>query len=397
MQYPCDRFAAFLAHCLNSEDFSSITVDEGALYALWTDALSTRYAEPMLHHPGYAWRMSSEEAAARYFEISIRRPLQVSARVRISVAHRLLEALCQRGADPLWEDATVKRELEPPAEESIPRVIPTGVRKEFSRCSHALSKIADQISPGSPSATLRARFGPVVLRLYILHETVPEEISLWDAVVCAPRTLKSLPRGKPFNDFCCLVIDGIRTAHRPYQELVGLGRSLCPFDWVGVLSIQQSRDLRKFLRVLEETGELDSQPDWERAWEEVTVGGFKSAAELWSSEIGSALRQPQSRARVDSTLLENLSDPESPSMEEAIIQEDAFERSMETLLSLTFINSAERTILSALYNGKTKPEILTLPGVREHLKASGLTYEQCLESLKQRIQEWADSRPEGES
>lgn len=127
------------------------------------------------------------------------------------------------------------------------------------------------------------------------------------------------------------------------------------------------------------------------------MGGFKSAAELWSSEIGSALRQPQSRARVDSTLLENLSDPESPSMEEAIIQEDAFERSMETLLSLTFINSAERTILSALYNGKTKPEILTLPGVREHLKASGLTYEQCLESLKQRIQEWADSRPEGES
>src|ERR1700722_624747 len=279
MQYPCDRFAAFLAHCLNSEDFSSIAVDEGALYALLTDALATRYAEPMLHQPGYAWRMSPEEAAVRYFEISIQRPLQVSAQVRISIAHRFLEALCQRGVESSWGDATVKRELEPSTEESIARLIPTAVQKEFSRCSHALAKLPDQSSPRSPSPTLRARFGPVALRLYSLDATVPEEISLWDGVACSPRTLKSLPRGKPFNDFCCLVIDGVRTAHRPYQELVGLGRGLCPFDWAGVLSIQQSRDLRKFLRVLEETGDLDSQSDWERAWDEVTVGGFKSAAE----------------------------------------------------------------------------------------------------------------------
>jgi hypothetical protein len=100
---------------------------------------------------------------------------------------------------------------------------------------------------------------------------------------------------------------------------------------------------------------------------------------------------------MDSTLLENLADPDSPSLEEAIIQEDTFEHSVETLLSQTFINSAERTTLSALYSGKTKSEILVLPGVREHLKTSGLTYEKFLESLEQRIQDWADSRPEGES
>ncbi len=394
VQYPCDRFAAFLAHCLNSEDFSSIDVDEGSLYALLTDALATRYAEPMLHHPGYAWRMAPEEAAARYFEISVQRRLQLSPRVQTSIAQRFLAALCRRGVEPLWGDATVARELGPSAKEPVPRVIPTAVQKEFARCGQALAKIKDQISPGSPSPTIRARFGPVVLRLYTLNAPVPEEVSLWDALACAPHTLKSLPRGQPFNEFCCLVIDGIRTAHRAYQELVGLGRGLCPFDWIDTLSIQQARALRKFLRILEENAGVDSQPAWERAWEEVQVAGFRSAAQLWNSEIGMALRLPQSRTRVDYTPLENLPDPESSGTEEALLQADSFERALATLLSAGILSPLEGMILTSLYSGATKAEILLLAGVAEHLEASGLTYEKLLESLEQRVVQWANSRQE---
>lgn len=374
-----------------------MSLDEGSLYALLTDALATRYAEPMLHHPGYAWRMSSEEAAARYFESSVQRRLQLSPRVQVSVAHRFLEALCHRGVDPSWLDSTVQRELAPLAAETVPRLIPTGVQKEFGRCTQALAKIPEQISSGSPSPSIRARFGRVVLRLYVLHASVPEEISLWDAIICAPRVLKSLSRGKCFNDFCCLLIDGVRTAHRPYQELVGLGRGLCPFDWMDVLSIQQARALRRFLRIVEETGSVDSQPQWEAAWSETQVAGFDSAAELWSSPIGRALRQPQSRNLTDRMLLESLADSDSVSTEGTLLQEETFERAIEALVSSGVINAAERVILSALYSGKTQRDILALPGVREHLKESAMTYEQCLESLERRVHEWAGSRPEGES
>lgn len=394
MQYPSDRFAAFLAHCLNSAEFSSVNVDRGSLHNLLTDALSTRYAEPMLHHPGYAWSMSAEEAADRYLQISVWRPLQLSPRVQVSIAHRLLEAICHRGVEPLWSDATVARELEPPPGESVPRAIPKAVQKEFTRCSQALSMLPDRISPGSPSPSIRARFGAVVLRLYTLNAKVVEEISIWDAVECGPTTLNSLPPGKSFNDFCCLMIDAIRTAHRPYQELVGLGRGLSPFDWMDALSIQQTRALRKFLR---ETAGADSQADWEQAWERAPVAGFKSGAELWNSAIGRALRQPASHPLTDRVILENLADPDSLSAQEAILEQDSFEYSVENLRAREVINTVEATILIALYGGRTQNEILTLPGVREHLNAAALSYEKLLESLERRIQEWAASRPEEES
>ena len=86
-------------------------VNPGALYARLTEAIAARYAEPLLHHPGYAWRLSAEEAAARYFDISLSRRLLLSGKVDLSIAHRLFEAMCRRGAEPAWRSASLQREL----------------------------------------------------------------------------------------------------------------------------------------------------------------------------------------------------------------------------------------------------------------------------------------------
>lgn len=393
MQYPSDRFAACLAHYLNSEDLSSITVDEATLYDHLTVLLGTRYAEPLLHHPGFAARMSAEEAAERYFEATVMRPLQLSPRVQVSVSQKLLEALCRRAVEPLWADAAVAREraMRPP-DETIPNVIPKSVQREFAHCSQRLAKLPNGVSPGSPSPTILARFGPVVLGLASLQSMVPEEISLWNAMACAPRTLKSLPAGKPFNEFCCLLIDAIRTAHRPYGELVGLGRGLCPFDWMEVLSIQQARSLRRFLRILSDQPGANSRSGWELAWQEAPVAGFKTAGDLWDSDIGSALREPRLRHAVNAEVLESLPDRDALSDEETLLDEDAFEDALEAMVLQGVIPVPGRPVLIALFNGKSKAEVLKLPGVKEHLNGHGISYEQFLEDLERRIQQWTDSK-----
>lgn len=356
MNYPCDRFAAFLAHCLNSEDSALVQLSLGELYARLTAALAARYAEPLLHHPGYAWRMSAEEASARYFDISLGRPLLLSPRVQLSIAHRFLQVLCERGAEAVWRQVLIVREKDPTA--AAAQVVPLGAQRSFEQCRRQLAKLPQTISAGSPSPTIRARYGPIALRLYSLQASVPEEISMWDAVTCAPAVLSSLPAGEPFNRFCSLVIDCVRTAHRPFQELLGLGRGLCPFDWLDILSIQQTRALRKFLRALEESKAADTPEHWERAWQEAPVAGFASAAALWQSDIGLALRQPQGRSGIDTALLESLADSASDTEEVAEYLSEAELRSaLDAFLAQNYISYAEHALLMDLHRGVSDTEL----------------------------------------
>jgi hypothetical protein len=111
MNYPCDRFAAFLAHSLNSEDQGTLHLEPGGLYASLTDALASRYAESLLHHSAYAFRMSEEEAATRYFAASLERGLLLTGNAEISISHKLFSVMCRRGAEPGWAQAEFLRRI----------------------------------------------------------------------------------------------------------------------------------------------------------------------------------------------------------------------------------------------------------------------------------------------
>jgi len=73
VSHPIDRFAAQVAHSLNSETVAEVRVEPGRLYAGLTATLAgPRYLNALLYQPSYAWRMDPEEAASRYFDATLR-------------------------------------------------------------------------------------------------------------------------------------------------------------------------------------------------------------------------------------------------------------------------------------------------------------------------------------
>lgn len=381
MKYPCDRLAAFMAHCLNSEEFPLVQVNPGALYARITEALASRYAEPLLHHPGYAWRLSTEEAAVRYFDVTLARRLLLSGRVDLSVAHLLFEAMCRRGAGAEWSQASVQRSQHAASDDVTPLLKQIG----FDHCHRQLGKLPDTLSPGSASPTIRTRSGPISLHLGPLHAPVPEEMSTWDAISCAPAALTPLAAGEPFNRFCGVMIDCVRTAHRPFQELLGLGRGLCPFDWTDVITIQQARALRKFLEVLDEHGGADASSSWPIAWERAPVPGFKTVQNLRESDIGLALRH----ALIDPAPPPDL-EQESDELDHAgeFLGEEEFLHQLELLQSDGVINATEGQVLARLHRGARLAELAALPEIRTELRRRRVGQDAWLADLQRRIEQW---------
>ncbi len=385
MKYPCDRLAAFMAHCLNSEDSTLVRVNSGALYARLTEVVATRYAEPLLHHPGYAWRLSAEEAATRYFDISLARRLLLSGRVELSIAHRLFEAICRRGADEAWSAVSLRRDFA-----SVRgNVAPLSRPDDFDRCARQLAQLPDTVSPGSASPTIRARSGQISLQLGVLTAAVPEEMSTWDAITCGPESLFPLDAGEPFNRFCGLVIDCVRTAHRPFQELLGLGRGLCPFDWTEVLTIQQARALRKFLALLEEHGGVGNPSSWAIAWDRAPVPGFESVELLRQSEIGLALRHVLTDGAIGDTVeADTVEDGEEGANAAEFLSADEFGRQLEWLQQDGVIGSMESFVLAQLHRGARLAEVVKRADVKMELRRRATTLDAWLADLQHRIEQW---------
>jgi hypothetical protein len=373
--------AAALAHCLNSESLPVLQLEPGALYARLIDLLAARYAEALLHHPVYAQRMSQEEAASHYFDATIARRLTLSGSVQLSIAHRLFSAMCQRGADRVWRDSTVARE--PAAAAAAAK---SESAADIGPVMQRLEKLPREISSGSASLTLRARHGPVVLRVDGQPLPVPEEIAAWDAIVSGPSALLALAPGEPFNRFCSLMIDCIRTANRPVQEILGLGRRLCPFDWLDVLSIQQMRALKRFLHQLQAADAVDSPKNWAEAFENAPVPGFKNAADLWDSEIGGALRNGTGHGLRSSEEWPELSDPNS-GIDEFLAEQD-FLQQLKLLENDQLIDAVEHRLLEELYRGTELEVAAQRAEVRMALRARGLTLEQLLTDIQQRVDRW---------
>jgi hypothetical protein len=195
--------------------------------------------------------------------------------------------------------------------------------------------------------------------------------------------------GEPFNRFCGLMIDCVRTAHRPFQEILGLGSGLCPFDWLDVLTIQQTRALRKFLGVIEASARGHSPSSWAAAWDEAQVPGFKSADHLWQSEIGLALRHALTDLETEVAIDEQSGDGAD------FLSAEEFRCQLELLLGDGVINAAESRVLMQLHQGARLAELATRIEVRTELHRRGVKLEQWLSDLQGRIEQWSrwdDSR-----
>jgi len=378
-----DRFAAHLAHSLNSETDREIRIEPGRLYATLTTTLTgPRYLNQLLYQPGYAWRMDPEEAASRYFDATLGRRLWLSGRADRSAAHRLYEALVQRGIEPEWKEAELRRQPES-NEVPNPKVQPW-ISRAFRSVAGRLHDLPKCISPGNAAATIRTRHGPMQLVAGPATALVAEEFSTWDAIHCAPEKLHALAPGEPFNLFCGRVIDALRTANRPVQELLGLNRGLCPFDWLEVLPVNQVRGLRRFLAALPD-GVADTPDSWNEAWSHSPVPGHADANALWRSEIGLALRESGPAPRwidIDDVADQAMDEPPE------VLGHRAFADELLRLVTDRVIDRREYDLLCALYDGAALREALADSELDLELRARGQDTEAYVTELNARIQTW---------
>jgi hypothetical protein len=267
-----------------------------------------------------------------------------------------------------------------------------------------LGKLPTEISPGNPAATIRTRRGALWLVVGQARAEVAEQISIWNAINSAPTQLQALPAGEPFNRFCGIVIDAMRTANRPFQELLGLGCGLCPFDWIDVLSVNQVRGLRRFIEVAAELGDLSDVEIWHRAWKTAPVPGHKTVEELWSSEIGQAVRQGGSGtssvpiedvenelSRAPDGVVRMGGNPSDPPEHEVLGTADFVQR-LRLLQEAGVISEVEHFLLGRLYYGDSLSELAAEPQVQQILRTRRIKFPQFIVDLQHRIQAWQTDR-----
>jgi hypothetical protein len=375
MVFAVDRLAAFTAHRLNTDGGATIRLLPGTLYAQLTGALVERYAETLLSHATYAWRMDATEAAERYMNALVDRGTWIVRAATACIGHRVFLAMCQRGVSTVWKEAELVRELQP-ASEPGHALLPS---REFAAVNGRLARLPQAISAGNAAARVRERDGPIRLRIGVISAALPEEMSVWAGLTTGPELLRKLPTGEPFNRFCGLLIDAFRTMHRPFQELARLGHGICPFDWLDVLSINQVRALHRFL---ERIGRSDiSDPSaWSVAWAQEQVPGFTNVATLWRSEIGHALREPGGATRLD---IETLEDEDAPS--EGILSRSDFVAHLRRLAVDGGLLEVEACLLTRLYDGETLADLREDPDVRALLRRRRLSMTGLISDLERRL------------
>lgn len=374
-----DRFAAHLAHELNQNESGFCWIEAGHIYSDLIDLLATRYAGTLLYHGRYTWRMDAHEAASRYFDCTIGRKLWLSGKSPYSSAHIVLLQLVRRLPNSGWQMATLERHQSPP-ESSYKVLIP---KSDVVALQNRFDRLGHDISYGNAAHTIQKRDGFLWLCAGQINIKIPEELSLWDAITAIPPRLTLLSQGEEFNVFCGKIIDVVRTANRPFQELLGLAHSLCPFDWLDVLSTSQVRSMRKYLNSLPEDLSLYqlSMQEARNHWEKHPVAGFKNFEEFWNSEIGWTLRSPPLRPYQG-----ELDDLEVTEIANEVDDLDVLSQSewiseLDARVNSGAIEPIERQILLALYRGTTFSQLDNDPELTDWLFQNGgaLAWSQSLQ------------------
>ena len=373
--FPSDRFAASIAHLLNESEASVCRIDIGLLYAELLRRLAKTYKDSLLGHAAYAARMTSDEAAERYLAATLQRSLWLSNNAPVSVAHKLLLAMCQRGFVP---SLTMARSTK--ADDAVAPLASGDLKEIFA----SLGKCSFDTESGNPARAIQGRDGPLYLSAGNLRQQVPEQISIWNAIECSPKKLKKLEGGEPFNRFCGVVIDALRTANRPFLEVIGVGRRLCPFDWLDTVSINQLRSVRRFLQVVGDRG--DTLDGWAAAWRSAPVAGFKTVQEFWSSDFGRALRDGPSQ------LLSIESDEDIADASPEVLGGEDFARELAGLRKAGAISETEEFVLTELYRGETLDELAAEGRVQQLLRQRKLTMPAFVIDLQRRLESFHNSQ-----
>lgn len=365
-----DRFAAHIAHLLNQQMEDGVWLDPASIMVDLLDLLSSRYAGPLLFHGRYEWRMDSSEAAARYFEATLERKLFLSGKVSYSSAHWLFLSLVQRLPSPGWRTAFLVRQHSKPQSDNI-CLIP---KHSASLLNERIALLSKNISIGNAAKVLKDRDGPLWLVAGHVSIELPDEMSIWDSIVTVPPKITPLVHQEAFNKFCGVVIDVMRTANRPFQEILGLGHNLCPFDWIGTISTNQVRSLRRYLSILVDHQTLAdwSQVQAEDRWKEQPVAGYPSFDAFWQSEIIKFMRGPKQQnysGEVDDSFV--LTTAEKSEEQGNVMSLSEWVEQLSERVREGKVTTIESELLIRLYEGETFSDLYKTPAYAGWLDLQG--------------------------
>jgi hypothetical protein len=368
------RFAAFLAHVLNEQNATGcVELQAFAVYKKIMAALEAREAaseharyEALIGRKLLGPGVSLEQAAETYFEQVLKRPLYLARDGHWHKGHELFLALCRRGLHSPWRTAELQRSGER-AQAVVTADLPLDIRGVFER----LSKLEGSLSSGNPANSTRDLHGPLCLLVGGQTAEVAEEMSVWQAICCAPLQLEPLS-GAAFHAFCSAMIKAVETANAHYGVLLSLG--LSPLDWHD-LSLNTAKKTSAFLSRVQEHAQRTSRASedwevWDEVWETHSVPGFPSARQLWQSELGQALRSSQLPAWASGDVAEHVG---VPSGEEKVLDAVSFERMVVLAEEAGVIRSCDGRMLVNLFLERRTADQIASGAEAEELLGAGVT------------------------
>src|SRR5262249_11421475 len=343
-----------------------------------------------------------QEASHCYVDNVLKRRLHLARDEPAHKGHALFLALCRRGVDPAWPKADLARTRSASAAGT------PGAPAELAGVRERLARVSPEISDGNPAKSTRAASGPLCLRVGGAATEVAEELSMWDAMTCAPTRLKPLARGSAFNAFCSIMIKTLEAANARYGTLIALG--LSPRDRED-LSVNTAKKLSAFLGAarasvarrdhaddLDHTerdrGE-DTLANWERAWEQRQVPGYDSARELWHSRLGHALRHSQVPVAVD---IDDESTVDTDRHDEKVLDPMTFETMVERARAAGVLSPYDAWLVRELSKGETVATLVAAPETRREFKKANVSkkmLEDHMGRLGERTRAFARSLAEG--
>ena len=388
------RFAAFLAHLLDEHDGAGVVhVQTFAIYKKIMAALEARELanergryDALIGKGLLGPGVRADEAAEAYFEQVLQRPLYLARDQHVHKGHELFLALCRRGSQTSWQTARLVRGFDVGGARRDD--LSSDMRGVFAR----LARLDCGISEGNPATSTRALHGALHLQVAGRQAMVAEEMSVWEAICCAPSRLGPLQRGAELHGFCSVVIKAVETANAHYGTLLSLG--LSPRDWRD-LSLNTAKKTSAFLsKVREQARIAKAGPQtlavWQAAWTQQQVPGYASAEALWGSELGQALRSPHIPAWV-----EEQTEAAVASREDKVLDAVSYERMLTLAQNAGIIRPCDAHVLVELYLDRTTiEEIASGPSFQELLgsdaKPSRRAVVEHLRKLVARIRRHSD-------
>ncbi len=385
-----DDFAAHLTHKLDAGTAGIVTMEPGRWYRELIDLLAGQghrgqvYYAHLVSGALAAADRSPEETATAYFTMVLERRLLLAAGEEMHLGHKLLRRLCRRGVERGWSAAEMRR-----SKGAVAAASRFAEPRDFPDVAAALAAIDPTTSKGSAAPnTIKAK-GPLWLTVEDEHAAnVPEEISIWQAIVASPRKQRASATKAEFDEVCSLMINALDTANKHYGFLVRLG--LPPIDWASELTTNTLRQLSKFKTAVMEVsgGEMNDRPAWEAAWNRVDIPGADTLDEFWSSPVGKAMRMAEIARRTAGSEGEGETIA-GDDVEGALLDHASFAGLLNEASLDGVLNTVEVWIMQQVKLGRELAELQKDLRVVSLVSERGLSIEEFVDELAERLQAWA--------